>query len=313
MEPKDGKRIFVPLEIGGIKRIQTKSLETQPHIVNRVLLLPFKKIDESIPTNEEDNFNLDQTSLKQVEIKESPTFLTMLELEQGSTYTIFAIGYGNNDYNINDADQDRKFDLSYSVPDILQTLYLQSVSATDVSGFFSAIGISHDNVLEIGKYFKPEGIKTIKVNLTRSVSGLSLEIRNIPSSVTSITLIAEKLVQSVFLTDLEFLHVVSEIENEALKTFSTQIPDVGSVSFDHYLLPTFSVNRTRFYLDVQSGIFTERFLMKVNDVAGISSNNSISFYPNQLVKISGDYSNIDIGFTLDYSINLDDDDWDGIQ
>ncbi|MBK5722938.1 hypothetical protein JGH11_18880 [Dysgonomonas sp. Marseille-P4677] len=309
----DEQTISVPIEINGFAEDLTKSIENQPHTVNRVLILPFKKIDETASTNDDNNFNLDQANVKQVELNNSPTYETMLPLTQGATYKIFAIGYNNNNYDINNPNLDNKFDLLYLAPNILYDFYYYSKSATAISDFFTAIGISYNDDIQVGEYFKPEEIKTLKIDLVRSVSGLNLEIVNIPAYVTSITLVAEKLVQSVFLVDLEYLNIQSEIANDNLKTFSTQIPVAGNVSFNHYLLPTFDVNKTKFYLDIKLGSLTERYLLKVNDVEGVSSNNSISFYPNQVVKISGDYSNINLGFTLSYSINLDDDNWDGIQ
>lgn len=312
LDRPDKQTIAVPIEISSLTMNTTKSIDTQPHSVNRVLLMPFKKINESIATNDDSNFSLDQAAVKQVEFNYSPAYLTMLNLTQGSTYKILVIGYNSNDYDINNPDLDEKFDLSYFDPYILDVLYYHAISAADISDFFTATGMSFNGDAETGEYFKPEDIKTLKANLIRSVSGLSLEINDIPDYVTSVTLVAEKLVRSVFLPDLEFLEVVYEYENDTLKTFSTQIPDAGHVSFDHYLLPTFDVNSTRFYLDIRLGSITERYLVIVNDVAGVSSGNSISFYPNQVVKIVGNYSSINLGFTLSYSINLDDDSWDGI-
>lgn len=309
----DKRRVAVPIEINNVIKNITKSIETQPHAVNRVLILPFKKIDESIVINEDDNFDLDQTQVKQVEFSGNPTYVTMLELTENSTYKILTIGYNNNDYDINNAGFAEKFNLQYVTPNILRVFYYESISATDISDLFVTTCTSYNGEMQVGEYFKPEEIKTLKANLMRSVSGLSLEIANVPTSVTSITLIAERLVQSVFLPDMEFLAVIPEFAEDNLKTFSTQTPVGGSVSFNHYLLPTFDINNTRFYLDVMFGTITERYLVIVNDVSGVSLDSRISFYPNQVVKISGNYSDIDEGLILNYSTNLDDDSWDGIQ
>lgn len=308
----DRGTIAVPIEIISVTNT-TKSIETQPHTVNRVLILPFKKIDESILTNNDNNFSIEQASVKQVEFVGNPTFLTMLELTEGSTYKIFAIGYNNNNYDINNPDLDKRFDLFYSAPNTFTTSYYTSMSAANISDLFTATGISYNGATQTGQYFKPEDIKTLKVELTRLVSGLSFAITNIPTYVTSITLVAEKLVQSVYLNDLEALMIQSETADDNLKTFSTQVPTAGQINFDHYLLPTFDVNSTRLYLNVKLGSITERYLVKVNNVTGVSLDNRISFNPNQVVKILGDYSSINLGFTLSYSINLDDNSWDGIQ
>ena len=53
--------------------------------------------------------------------------------------------------------------------------------------------------------------------------------------------------------------------------------------------------------------------MKIPDNAGVVSANRITFDSNHWVKITGDYSAINLGFTLAGNINLDDNAWDGIQ
>lgn len=307
------KTIAIPIEINRLVKNIARSIDTQPYTVNRVLILPFKKIDETILTNDDNNFNLDQTAIKQVELTGNPTYLTMLELTPGATYKIVAIGYNQNNYDINNPALVKTFDLLYSEPNLLYSLYYYAMSAAAITDFFTATGMSYTHTTQTGYYFKPENINTLRINLTRSVSGLSVEIADIPEYVTSITLVAEKLVQSVSLSNFEALTIQNETADDKLKTFSTQVPDAGYIHFDHYLLPTFGIHSTRFYLDIQLGSLTERYLIKVNDVAGISSGNKISFYPNQVVKISGSYANINLGFTLNYSINLEDNTWDGIQ
>lgn len=308
----DNKTIEVPIEIQGLPLNQTKSIDTEAHTVNRVLILPFKKIDESILSNDDSNFNLDQVNIKQVEMSSSPSYYTMLSLVAGSTYKVFAIGYNNINYDFDNPTSGRKFELLYLQPNVFSTLYYSALSAADISDIFTGLGSSYRGEEEIGLYFKPENIKTLKFVLARSVSGLNIEIADVPTYVTSITLVAERLVQSIYLTDLTAISTQAESASDILKTFSTQNPVAGAINFNHYLLPTFDANKTKLYLDVRLGSILERYLVKVNNVANVSSANSISFYPNQVVKISGNYSSINLGFTLNYSINLDDDNWDGI-
>ena len=314
-EEPDRQIISVPVEITGLQTNKEKSIETQPYTVNRVLLLPFKKIDEGISANNESNFAPDYTAARQVNVNALTSYMTMLNLSANSTYKILVIGYNQNDYNFNDqSNVNNKFSLgSVSNPTLLNNIQLLTKSAASVPEFFIATCQSYNNTNVTGEYFKPPQIKTLKGNLTRLVSGLNIEITDIPTYITSITLVAEKLVKGIQPVSTIATVVQSASDADNLKTFSTQIPASAKVSFNHYLLPTLDINKTKLYLDIKYGIFTERYIIKVPDTNGVLSGNSITFSPNHVVKISGNYSNINIGFVLSYSINLDDDNWDGIQ
>lgn len=308
----DTRTIAIPVEIKGLTLNLTKSIGTQPYTVNRVFILPFKKVDESVPENEDGNFRIDMDLIKQVAFNTSPAFLTMLDLTEGATYKILAVGYNSNDFDEN-IPGNNKFLLPFTNQGALDFAYLRAVLATDIPDIFTATGISYNGENPFGEFFKPEEIRSLKIGLNRMVSGLNLEITNIPGYVASITLVAEKLVEGLSVSNFKAFTIRDGSDADATRTFSTQIPEAGNVRFNHYLLPTLDVNRTKFYLDIELGSQTERYLIRVNDIAGISSGNSIAFYPNHVVKISGDYSRIDLGFTLNYSIHLDDNKWDGLQ
>lgn len=314
-EETEQRIISVSIEISGIETIKKRSIETEPYTVNRILLLPFKKIDEGILTNNESNFAPDYSAAKQIDISALTSYMTMLNLSANSTYKILAIGYNQNDYDFsNPSSTNNRFSIgSVNSPTLLSNIQLLTKSSVSVPEFFIATCQAYNNANMLGEYFKPSQIKTLKGNLSRLVSGLNIEITNIPIYVTSITLVAERLVKGIqpISKTATVIQLASDADN--LKTFSTQTPVSAKVNFNNFLLPTLEINKTKLYLDVKYGIFTQRYTIKVPDTSGVSSGNSITFSPNQVVKISGNYSEIGIGFILSYNINLDDDNWDGIQ
>ena len=98
------------------------------------------------------------------------------------------------------------------------------------------------------------------------------------------------------------------------RILGTRTPVSGNVSFNLYMLPTTAARKTLLYLDVAYGNgFTERYTVKIPDTEGVVSGNRVTFDSNHWVKITGDYSAINLGFTLIGNINLDDNAWDGIQ
>lgn len=314
IEPTGEELVSIPVEVNGFPFNQTRSIETQPYTANRVLVLPFKKIDENISTNDDSNFAPYFAAARQVELHTNITHITMLNLPAGSTYKILAVGCNQHDYDLNNpGSPGNTFDIgSVNNPTLLSNVHLLARSAAVVPELFTAIGQSYHDGNGIGAYFKPEQINSIKINLTRLVSGLNIEIANVPDHVTSITLVAEKLVKGVQPIGGAATIVQASGDADQLKTFSTQLPVSGRVSFNHYILPTMDANKTKLYLDVQYGIFKERYEIKVPDTDGVSALNSITFMPNHVVKISGDYANINFGFSLSYAINLDDNNWDGL-
>ena len=92
-----------------------------------------------------------------------------------------------------------------------------------------------------------------------------------------------------------------------------KIPVSNAVTFNRYMLATLDTYKSLYYLDVEYGIFTDRYTLKVADSPNVASGNRIILTPNHWVTITGDYSNINLGFQINGNINLDDNNWDGIQ
>lgn len=76
----------------------TRALGDATPSVNRVLILPFKKTNESL-ANDPVNFVPDYTSAKQIDLNAFPLNTAMLRMTTGSTYQLMVIGYNRNDYD----------------------------------------------------------------------------------------------------------------------------------------------------------------------------------------------------------------------
>lgn len=280
--------------------------------VNRILIIPFRKTDEGL-ADDAVNFVPVYSSAKQIDIASFPTVATMLALSSASTYRIMIIGYNRNDYDFADPNKtSRRFSIgSATTPITLANFHLQPMDATKVPEFFTCIGEGYMKTQLIGSSFKPEQINNIKGTLKRIVSGFTLEISNIPDFVTSISLSAEQLVTATRATD--GVPTLWQIPGDAnVKTFGSRTPLAGKVNFNQYILSTLDARKTLFYLDVTYGTFTEQYTMKIADETNVISGNRIILTPNHWVKITGNYSLINLGFILTGNINLDDDAWDGI-
>ena len=282
--------------------------------VNRVLILPFRKTNEAL-ADDPANFVPEYSSARQLNVSSFPAVTTMLSLSPASTYQLAIIGYNQNDYDFaNQSNATRRFSITSTVtPATLANLCLQPVNASVVPEFFSCIGSGYLKTAIVGQTFKPLQVDNVKGTLTRLVSGLSLQVNNVPGYVNSVTLAAEQLVTGIRITDAAPL-LWQTTGDSGIKTLGTKMPVSGSVNFNLYMLPTTTSRNTLLYLDVAYGIgFTERYTVKIPDNAGVVSANRITFDSNHWVKITGDYSAINLGFTLTGNINLDDNAWDGIQ
>lgn len=282
--------------------------------VNRILILPFRKTNEAL-ANDPVNFVPEYSSARQLNVGSFPAIAVMLSLSSTSTYQLAIIGYNQNDYDfVNQGSATRRFSItSTTTPATLANVCLQPVNVPVVPEFFSCIGTGYLNATMVGQIFKPSQVNNVKGTLTRLVSGLSLQVSNIPGYVKSMTLVAEQLVTGIKVTDAVPL-MWQTAGDGGMKTLGTKLPVSGSVNFNLYMLPTTTARRTLLYLDVNyGGGFTERYTVKVPDNAGVVSENRITFDSNHWVKITGDYSAINLGFTLAGNINLDDNAWDGIQ
>lgn len=281
--------------------------------VNRILIVPFRKIDESL-TDDPANYVPDYSAARQIDVNSFPTVATMLNLSTASTYQIMIIGYNRNDYDFaNQSSASRTFSLGSTVtPATLANFYLQPVKPTVVPEFFTCMGNGYMKGTLVGPTFKPSQVNHVQANLKRIVSGFTLDISNIPSFITTVSLVAEKLVTATRGMDGASL-LWQVVGDGGLRTFDKVTPVAGKAHFNYYMLATPDAQKTLFYLDVSYGMFVERYTMNVADLLNVSSGNRITFAPNHWVQVTGDYVKINLGFTITDNINLDDNAWDGIQ
>lgn len=281
--------------------------------VNRILIVPFRKTNESL-TDDPVNYVPEYNAARQIDVNSFPAVATMLNLSAASTYQIMIVGYNRNDYDFaNQNSASRTFSLgSVATPATLANVYLQPVKPTVVPEFFTCIGNGYMKGTLVGTRFKPGQVNNVQATLKRIVSGFTLDVSNIPGFVTSVSLVAEKLVTATRSTDGTPL-LWQVVGDGGLKTFGSMAPVASKVHFNYYLLATLDAQKTLFYLDVSYGVFQERYTMKVADIPNVSLGNRITFTPNHWVKVTGDYANINLGFTITDNINLDDNAWDGIQ
>lgn len=281
--------------------------------VNRVLILPFKKTNESL-TNDPVNFAPDYSAAKQVDVNGFPLLTPLMQLTAGSTYQIMAIGYNRNDYDFaNPANAGRRFDIGLAgMPLTLADMNLKLTSAPNVPEFYSIMGSGYKNGILVGQTFKPGDINNVKGLLSRKSSGLTLDITAIPAFVKSISLSAEQLVTAIAAVD--GTPVQWQTAGDAgVKLLGTLTPVAGRTTFNLFMLPTLDARKTLLYLDVAYGSTSERYTVKIVDNTGVVSGNRVTFTPNHWVRITGTYANINLGFVLSDDINLDDNSWDGIQ
>lgn len=286
---------------------------TDSHTVDRILLIPFTKIDPS-GTDTPENFTPDMTMIEQIEVSTFPVSAT-LSLSEGLEYRVMAIGYNNFDMDFTVTGLtghtigmvfagspptianlaiglSAPYPTPYAVPDIFGCYCTDSTMNTTF--------VASDNVSLTGE-------------LNRYLSGLEVEINNIPEEVTSISLLAEILSSTILVHDQTpiLYDVAPDTDNNLL---GTQTPSAETVAFDSKQLPTPADFPTKLYLDVTKGDETERFEIKVEDLEGVVLDNAFYLLPNRIISIVGDYDKIDFGFTISIGdgINLDDDTWDGL-
>lgn len=308
-----GDTVPVRFEINSDSLAYTRAPGDAVLSVNRILLLPFKKTNESA-TNDAVNFVPDFNAAKQFDINSFPVVATMLNLSAASTYQVVAIGYNRNDFDFkNQNNPSRRFSIGPTASATMANLYLQPTNVTSVPEFFSCIGNGYQkNGTMVGRYFKPGDINYIQGNMKRIVSGMTLTINNIPGFVNSVSLSAENLVNTISPVDGTPLSAQTTGDG-GTRLLDTKIPASNTVTFNRYMLATLDMYKSLFYLDVAYGLLTDRYTLKIADNSGIVSGNRITFTPNHWVRITGDYANINIGFTISDNVNLDDNLWDGIQ
>lgn len=312
----DGKtEVKVEINNPDFTQAKSRNVGSSIHSVDRILLLPFKKTNEALE-NIDTNFEPEYTAAKQVDVNSFPVSTMTMALTSSSTYKIIVLGFNRTDYNMSDPNNtNNTFSLgSTDAPVTLANFHLQAAKATVVPEFFTDVCICYNNGEVVGEFFKPATLQDISLegNLERIVSGLNVELSDIPEAVTSVSLIAEQLVKAVQPTNATPTLWQTSDDGEE-RTIAIKAPSLGTVSFGNLLLPTTDIHSTKLYLDLTYyGTLTERYIINVPDVAGVSSSNSITFTKNQVVNISGSYNSTGLDFKLNATINLEDDIWDGI-
>ncbi len=283
------------------------------HNVNRIAVIPFRKISESM-TDDNSSYVPDYSLAVQKDITAFPVNGIVLHLPVSTTYKVLVIGYNTADYNFSDMNSpSNRFTIgSLTSPATLESLYLYPKSAVSVPQFFTCICTAYSGTRPAGTAFRPGQGLTLSGTLKRIVSGLSVTITDVPAFVKSVSLVAENLTKASKATDGSIV-LSQTASDEESRIIRKMVPGQDKrIVFNEYLLPTFKTNMTRFFLDVEYGPYTHRYVVKVPD-SDISSANKLALLPNQAINISGSYGKINIGFTLGFAINLDDDAWDGIQ
>ncbi len=309
--------VAVPFKISADKgrMLLTSFSDGTTHTVNRILLLPFKKINEG-GENEDSNFEPEYSLAKQLDVSHFSVFATVdtldafLQLAPGTSYQVMVIGYNSSDYNYDAGNPTAAGEHFSMAGSNLGDMRLSLISPTVVPEFFGAICEVYINGASASSSVFTPGVSmlSLKGNLTHKVSGLSLEITNISDVVDSIVLTAEQVVTAMSMKD--GAPVSGQIASNV--KLGVEIPVGGTATFERYLMPTLDTYATKLYLNIYHGDTNELYTVNVPDVAGVSRNDSIIFNPNELVSITGNYAE-NIGFTVGKNINLDEDEWDGIQ
>jgi hypothetical protein len=285
------------------------------HNVNRILIIPFKKTDESL-TNDDANFIPLYTLALQKDVTQFAVNNISLHLPIETTYKVLVIGYNQNDYDYNNiSNPANRFTIgALTSPATLANFHLYPKSATAVPEFFSCICDVYDGATNVGTAFRPEQDYSLSGTLGRLVCGFSVTINSIPNYVKSISLVGENLTKVSKATDGSVLlsQVTGDDDNRLVE--KQALSSTGTITFNKYFLPTFDTKATRFFLDVEYGSYVDRYTIKIAGTSTVvSTNNQFSLHPNHAINITGNFSQINTGFTLTYLINLDDNAWDGLQ
>ena len=312
--PEPKTIVPVELELYAGNELTRSFQNDNTHHVNRILVIPFRKTAENL-SDDDSHYVPAYTLAVQRDVTQFPVGSIVLHLPIQTTYKVLILGYSQSDYNYNDrTNPANRFDIgAVTTPVTLANFYLYPKSPTAVPEFFSCICTVYNGATLVGTTFRPEQNYTLSGNLTRLVSGFSINITDIPTYVKSISLVAENLTKASKATDASIVlsQTAGDGGNRLIEKKTP--PSSGTLVFKEYLLPTFETNKTGFFLDVEYGTYTERYTVKVPDTAGASSGNKFIFAPNQAINVTGVYSSINLGFSLSNSINLDDNAWDGWQ
>lgn len=281
---------------------------------NRILVLPFQKLDTSLPDDNADNYVPAWNFAHQWDVNSFPVQSLTLGLLKSFTYKVMVIGYQQSDYDYyNQGAVSNLVELATQpTPTTLANFQLAPKSAWIVPEFFACFLTASQDGTPIGTVFTPGDNTSISLSgqLKRFVSGLSVTVTGIPGYVKSMTLVAEKMVKAVVVNDTTASAVQVSGDNEN-RVIQKLVPSAGTVNFNVFLLPTLSTNMSKYSLVVEYDSTTETYQIQVPD-SEVSQGNSIILLANGMVNITGSYATINIGFEISRTINLDDPAWDGI-
>lgn len=282
--------------------------------VNRILVLPFQKLNPALPDSQTNNFIPAWNFAKQWDVNAFPAESLTLGLAKSFTYKVLVIGYKQSDYDYYSPNAlSNLVELAVQpTPASLTNFLFAPKSPAKVPEFFTSVLVASQNGTTIGTVFTPEETTDISLSgqLKRFVSGLTVSVTNIPGYVKSMTLTAEKMVKSVQVNDTVAVAVQVAGDQES-RVIQKLTPVGGVANFSTILLPTLNVNKSKYYLIVEYDSTAETYTINVPD-SSVSQGNSIILLPNGIVNITGNYNLINIGFEISGTINLDDDAWDGI-
>lgn len=290
----------------------SSDIGTPTHSVDRILVIPFQKVNPSLPNTRNDNFVPVWSYTRQIDIAKFPANSLSIGLDASKTYKVLVVGFNHADYNhaTPTASTNRFTILTQPTPTTLANFQLNPKLPNNVPEFFICYLSAANGSTTIGTVFTPaDGIK-LSGRLGRIISALAVKVTGIPSYVKSISLVAENMVKAIRVADTTASVVQVPGDNES-RIIRTQNVSGNSVDFGEYLLPTGQANKMRLYLDVALGTLTQRYQITSTDPAVVVSNQFI-FYPNHAIKISGNYNSINYGFVVTLGINLEDNTWDGI-
>lgn len=306
-----GETVAVAVNFG-IEGDVTKSfVNNQSHHVNRILILPFRKTAENLP-DVDASFQPAYSLGVQLDVGSFPVNSAAIRLQPGTSYRVLVIGYNTSDYDFkNQSSPANRFSMgAATTPVHFGNFSLIPSTPVVVPEFFTCTAQASLGGVQQGATFKPEQGVTLTGQLKRLVSGFSVTLTDVPTYVKSISLIAGNLVKSS--RTLDAAPVTWQVAGDgAIRILAKKTPSAGSVVFDQYLLPTLDAQKTEFYLDVEFGGSVQRYSVLVADGV-VSSGNKLIFNPNQAINLTGSYTKVNFGFTLNYGINLDDNQWDGL-
>lgn len=316
-EETPGPEASVRVEVDVAGSPMVKALGDATYSVNRILLLPFKKISEA-GADDPSNFAPVYASARQLDVNLFTAYATIPSLDPASTYRMLVLGYAKTDYNYNPATPtavSSNFSIgAETTPVTLANFRVKLASPVVTPEFFSGVCTAYGpgGTVVIGQSFKPQNTATLRGTLQRFVSGLSVNLTGVPGYVKKIELSAEQLVLAATAAPTAGTPVAWQTTGDSgNKLLATAVPSGGSVTIEKFLLPTLAARQTRLFLTVYYGSTSEQYTVKVQNLSGVSSSNRISFLPNHVVRITGTYANIGLGFQIGATINLDDPAWDG--